>query len=159
MATATKTTDSGFGLAVLIAAVLALGLSKKTSAEVPEEEENGGGDGYEFEPDLSMPSALQIEVVGPDQDNYYQITFKTTITNNGLAQGTFQLTWGTNELHMVTSPNDFEIEGSQIVTLAPGESFEWKQTWPDIFDYYKGYFKCWLFGDWSPDAYAIGLFQ
>jgi hypothetical protein len=169
----TKAAAGGGGLVALILIGALVFAFKGKGEETPEnggEGENGGNGGETpgngssgGYPDYSMPSALQVETQGPIygegswEGGSYIVTFKTTITNRGDAEGAFNLQWGTNELHAVTSAETFEVEGTQILRLQPGESYNWKYVKDDIPDYYRGYLKCWLFGAWDPNVPAIGV--
>lgn len=97
-----------------------------------------------------MPPKLNIEESGP-YNGYYTITFSTRITNEGNTVETHKLTWGSNYL------GAFEEEASRIITLAPGESHNWSWTYTEVFDYYRGWFTCQLFGDW--DQTAVGVWK
>lgn len=100
-----------------------------------------------------MPSTLNVKATGP-YNGFYTVTFSTRITNKGNASGRYQLTWGSNYLQAA-----YEEEASRIITLAPGESFDWSVTYEEVFDYYLGYFTCWLFGAWEGDNEAKGVWR
>ncbi len=117
-------------LGLAIGTGLVLLISKKVGAE-----EGGGEDKF------SMPLALGVVESGPQ--NGYSVTFSITIKNKGSAAGTHQLSWGSNESGV------YQEEGLRIITLQPGESYEWAQTYSGIESYYRGYLTCWLYGDWK----------
>lgn len=98
-----------------------------------------------------MPPTLEVKEAGP-VDGYYSITFSTKITNRGDAKGRYSLTWGSNEL----SP-EYAEEASRVIEIEPGKTYDWSWNWPEIFDYYRGYFTVWLFGSWEEDNAAMGI--
>lgn len=102
----------------------------------------------ELKAQFFMPAELQVRADGP-YNGLYQVTFSARITNKGDAAGTYSLVWGSNYLGA-----EYEMESSRIITLAPGESHDWSWTYEEVFDYYRGYFTCWLFGSWEGDNEA-----
>lgn len=100
-----------------------------------------------------MPPTLQVSESGP-VDGEYSVTFSTTITNKGKADGTHQLEWGSNEF-----VPEYDLQASRIITIKAGERYEWTWTWTEIPYYYRGYFTVQLFGDWETNNAAIGVWQ
>ncbi len=108
-----------------------------------------------------MPSTLTIREEGP-YNGLYKVTFSTQITNRGNALGRYDLTWGSN--YLTASPylpgyGAWEEETSRRITLQPGETYSWSWTYEEVFDYYRGYFTCQLFGDWEGDNKAVGIWR
>lgn len=75
-------------------------------------------------------------------DGYYDVIFSAEITNVGSEPQRVTLEWGSNYL----GPG-YEEEVSKIIDLEPGETYSWAWTYTEVFDYYRGYFTCWLFVD------------
>ncbi|MBA7667451.1 hypothetical protein ES703_75540 [subsurface metagenome] len=103
-----------------------------------------------------MPSALAIREEGP-YNGLYKVTFSIQITNRGNAPGREQIRWGSN--YLTASPylpeyGPWEEEVSRFITIQPGESYYWSWTYEEVFDYFRGYFTCKLFGDWEGDNEA-----
>lgn len=108
-----------------------------------------------------MPSRLTIREAGP-YNGFYTVTFSTRITNTGNASGSYRLIWGSN--YITASPylpgyGPWEEEAARIITLAPGESHDWSWTYEEVFDFYRGYFTCQLFGVWEGDNKAVGVWR
>lgn len=93
--------------------------------------------GYAKAPELDI-SPMEVKAVGP-KDGFYTITFSCTITNRGEAQR-IHLDWGSNYL----APW-YEEESSRIIDLEPGQTYFWSWEYEEVFDYYQGYFTCWLY--------------
>jgi len=108
-----------------------------------------------------MPAALNVREAGP-YNGLYKVTFSIEITNRGNASGRYKLAWGSN--YLTASPylpgyGPWEEETSRIITIQPGETYYWSWTYEEVFDYYRGYFTCHLFGAWEGDNEAKGVWR
>ena len=133
------------GIGLGLAAVVGLYALSRAWAAPPEEEIE--------QAKFYMPSEMEVLESGPE-NGLYTVTFSLKITNKGNVAGRHGLTWGSNYL----GP-EYEEEGSRIIELGPGESYTWSWSYTEVFDYYRGYFTCWLFGDWEADNSSVGVWQ
>ena len=88
-------------------------------------------------PGISV-SKMEVGESGP-YDGFYNVIFSVKITNTGSVPQSLQLVWGSN----YWAPQ-YEEEDSRIINLSPGAAFSWSTTYTEVYDYYRGYFTCWL---------------
>lgn len=100
------------------------------------------------------PMSIQAELVGQsDSYNLYRLTFAVDVTNNGREPVREQLEWGSQNYYSL----DYAEEGSQQVTIEPGETYHWQRTFDEeVEEYYKSYFTFYLTA-WTSGkmAYAV----
>jgi len=97
-------------------------------------------------------SPMGVKAV-PRSPGFFTVTFSCNITNISADAIRVQLVWGTN----YWAPW-YEEEVSRIINIEPGQTYPWLwQYEEEVYDYYQGYFTCWLYiGD---DIVEIGVWK